>query len=169
MRRPRFSFAVLGCVVLFCVLFRVFGAADLLAAPSGELSARLDAVVQEAIDDGTIPGAVVLVGRGDAILHRKAYGLRSIEPARLPMQLDTIFDCASLTKVVVTAPAVMMLVEEGKIRLADRVTKHLPDFSDGESPITLLNLLTHFSGLRPDVDLEPVWSGYETGINKAYE
>ena len=141
----------------------------MLAAPSGELSERLDAVVQEAIDGATIPGAVVLVGRGDAILHRKAYGLRSIEPTRLPMQLDTIFDCASLTKVVVTAPAVMMLVEEGKVRLADRVTKHLPDFSEGESPITLLDLLTHFSGLRPDVDLEPVWTGYETGINKAYE
>jgi uncharacterized protein YbbC (DUF1343 family) len=169
MRWPRISFAILRCVVLFCLLFRVFGVAELLAAPSGELSERLDAVVQEAVDDGTIPGAVVLVGRGDAIPHRKAYGLRSIEPTRQPMQLDTIFDCASLTKVVVTAPAVMMLVEEGKVRLADRVTKHLPDFSGGESPIRLLDLLTHFSGLRPDVDLEPVWSGYETGINKAYE
>ena len=116
-----------------------------------------------------MPGAVVLVGRSGEILHRKAYGLRSIEPARQPMQLDTIFDCASLTKVVVTAPAVMMLVEEGKIRLTDPVTKHLPNFSGGESPITLLELLTHFSGLRPDLELEPAWSGYETGIDKAYE
>ena len=155
--------------VSLAVLFCVFGAVSLVAAPSGQLSERLDAVVQEAIDDGIMPGAVVLVGRGDEVVHRKAYGLRSIEPAREPMQLDTIFDCASLTKVVATAPAVMMLVEEGKVRLSDRVTKHLPDFSEGESPITLLQLLTHFSGLRPDVDLEPAWNGYETGINKAYE
>ncbi len=155
--------------ITFALLFGIFGGADLQAAPSRQLSGRLDAVVQEAIDDGTMPGAVVLVGRGGEILHRKAYGLRSIEPARQPMQLDTIFDCASLTKVVVTAPAVMMLVEEGKIRLADPVTRHLPNFSGGESPITLLELLTHFSGLRPDLDLEPAWSGYETGIDKAYE
>ena len=155
----------------FALLFCIFGGADLQAqaAPSWQMSGRLDAVVQEAIDDAIMPGAVVLVGRGDDILHRKAYGLRSIEPTRQPMQLDTIFDCASLTKVVATTPAVMMLVEEGKIRLTDRVTKHLPDFSEGQSPITLLDLLTHFSGLRPDVDLEPAWSGYETGINKAYE
>ena len=157
---PRISFAILFCIS---------AVVNLHAEPGGQLSERLDAVVQEAIDDGTMPGAVVLAGRGGEILHRKAYGLRSIEPARQPMQLDTIFDCASLTKVVATTPAIMMLVEEGKIRLADRVTKHLPNFSGGESPITLLELLTHFSGLRPDLDLEPAWSGYETGINKAYE
>ena len=79
--------------VSLAVLFCVFGAVSLVAAPSGQLSERLDAVVQEAIDDGTMPGAVVLVGRGDEVLHRKAYGLRSIEPARQPMRLDTIFDC----------------------------------------------------------------------------
>ena len=62
------------------------------------------------------------------------------------MEIDTIFDCASLTKVVVTAPAMMMLVEEGRLRLIDRVTKHLPEFSGGESPITVKQLLTHFSG-----------------------
>ena len=157
--------------ITFTLLFCIFGGADLQAqaAPNGQLSGRLDAVIQEAIDEAIMPGAVVLVGRSDEILHRKAYGLRSIEPTRQPMQLDTIFDCASLTKVVATTPSVMMLVEEGKIRLTDRVTKHLPDFSEGQSPITLLDLLTHFSGLRPDVDLEPAWSGYETGINKAYE
>ena len=85
------------------------------------------------------------------------------------MEIDTIFDCASLTKVLITAPAVMMLVEEGRLRLIDRVTKHLPEFSGGKSLITVKQLLTHFSGLRPDVDLEPEWSGYETGIQRAYQ
>jgi uncharacterized protein YbbC (DUF1343 family) len=81
------------------------------------------------------------------------------------MNVDTVFDAASLTKVVATAPAVMMLVEEGRIRLDDRVRTHLPDFKGGD--ITIRQLLTHTSGLRPDLDLEPVWSGYETGVAKA--
>ncbi|MEK7753030.1 MAG: serine hydrolase, partial [Acidobacteriota bacterium] len=61
----------------------------------------------------------------------------------------------------------MKLFEEGKIRLNDPVTRYLPAFQDGKSDITVRHLLTHFSGLRPDLDLEPAWSGYETGIQKA--
>jgi uncharacterized protein YbbC (DUF1343 family)/CubicO group peptidase (beta-lactamase class C family) len=61
----------------------------------------------------------------------------------------------------------MKLFEQGKIRLDDPVTKYLPEFQDGHSPITIRNLMTHFSGLRPDLDLKPVWSGYETGIHRA--
>ena len=131
-------------------------------------SATLDAVLERAVADGTIPGGVLLVGQGDQILHHKAYGYRSLVPAKEPARLDTIYDCASLTKVVVTAPAVMMLVEQGRVRLDDRVTAYLPKFRNGDSAITVRQLLTHYSGLRPDVDLEPVWSGYETGIAKAY-
>ncbi len=140
-----------------------------LAADAPELVARLDAVLERAVAAGKTPGAVLLVARQGKVLYRKAHGSRSLEPERRPMEIDTIFDCASLTKVLVTAPAVMMLVEEGRLRLIDRVTKHLPEFSGGQSAITVKQLLTHFSGLRPDVDLEPVWSGYETGIQKAYE
>ena len=141
-----------------------------LAGPAAawEAADRLDAVLDEAIADGITPGAVLIVGRRDEILHRKAYGHRSLEPERETMTLDTIFDCASLTKVMATAPAVMQLIEQGKLRLNDRLTKHLPDFARGESDIRIVDLLTHFSGLRPDVDLEPEWSGYETGIALAY-
>ncbi len=141
-----------------------------LAAPAAtwRASDRLDAVLDEAIADGITPGAVLVVGRRTEILHRKAYGYRSLAPERETMTLDTIFDCASLTKVMATAPAIMQLVEQGKLRLNDRLTKHLPDFADGESDIRIVDLLTHFSGLRPDVDLEPEWSGYETGIAMAY-
>ncbi len=142
--------------------------APLTAQDTWQGSQRLDAVMEQAVKDGTIPGAVLLVGRGDGIVHRKAYGSRSLVPRREAMTLDTIFDCASLTKVVVTAPAVMMLVEEGKLRLDDRVTKHLPGFAGGNSSITVRQLLTHFSGLRPDLDLDPPWSGYQTGIELAY-
>jgi uncharacterized protein YbbC (DUF1343 family)/CubicO group peptidase (beta-lactamase class C family) len=103
------------------------------------------------------------------MLHRKAYGYRSLQPRREEMTLDTIFDFASLTKVMATAPAIMQLAELGKIRLGDRLTAYLPDFAGGKSGIRLHDLLTHFSGLRPDLDLEPPWSGYETGIQKAYQ
>ena len=127
----------------------------------------LDAALEQAVTEGRIPGAVLLVSHQGRIVHRKAYGLRSLTPRREPMTVDTIFDAASLTKVVATTPAIMKLFEEGKLRLNDRVTQYLPEFQGGASEITVRNLLTHFSGLRPDVDLEPPWSGYDTGIQKA--
>ena len=83
------------------------------------------------------------------------------------MTLDTIFDIASLTKVVATTPAVMKLFEQGKIRMTDPVTAYLPEFQGGHSDITVRDLMTHFSGMRPDLELEPSWSGYDTGIRRA--
>ncbi|HWR54402.1 MAG TPA: exo-beta-N-acetylmuramidase NamZ domain-containing protein [Bryobacteraceae bacterium] len=130
-------------------------------------SAKLDAIIKEAIQDDLIPGAVLIVGRGGRIVHRRAYGFRAVEPRREPMTVDTVFDIASLTKVVATTSAIAKLFEAGKLRLNDRVTQYLPEFQGGDSPITVRNLLTHFSGMRPDVDLKPVWSGYDTGVKLA--
>lgn len=130
-------------------------------------SARLDAAIQQAIRTNQIPGAVLLVGQNGKVLHYRAYGNRALRPAREAMTRDTVFDAASLTKVVATTSAIMKLVEEGKVRLNDPVTAYLPEFQNGKSEITVRQLLTHFSGLRPDVDLRPVWSGYETGIKLA--
>jgi uncharacterized protein YbbC (DUF1343 family)/CubicO group peptidase (beta-lactamase class C family) len=130
-------------------------------------SAALDEAIETAVKDGLIPGAVLIAGQENRILHRKAYGNRALVPAREAMTADTIFDAASLTKVVACTPSIMKLVELGKVRIADPVTTYLPEFQGGKSDITVRNLLTHFSGLRPDLDLEPAWSGYETGIKKA--
>ncbi|MBM3787243.1 MAG: DUF1343 domain-containing protein [Acidobacteria bacterium] len=130
-------------------------------------SGDLDRTIEEAVAAGQAPGAVLWVGQGDRILHRKAYGSRSLTPAREPMTMDTIFDAASLTKVVATATAMMRLVEQGKVRLNDKVSDYLPGYQGGKSAITVRMLLTHFSGLRPDVDLEPEWSGYQNGIQRA--
>jgi CubicO group peptidase (beta-lactamase class C family) len=130
-------------------------------------SAALDAQMQQAIKDGLIPGGVLLVGHDGNIVHFKAYGQRALVPSREAMTVDTIFDLASLTKVVATTPAIMKLFEQGKIRLIDPVTVYLPEFQGGRSDITVRDLLTHFSGLRPDLDVEPAWSGYDTGIRKA--
>jgi len=130
-------------------------------------AAALDDAIEQAIRENQIPGAVLLIGHNGEVVYRKAYGDRAVMPAAEPMTVDTIFDCASLTKVVATTTALMKLLEQGKLRLNDRVTEYLPEFQGGKSDIRIRNLLTHFSGLRPDLDLEPPWTGYETGVQRA--
>jgi uncharacterized protein YbbC (DUF1343 family)/CubicO group peptidase (beta-lactamase class C family) len=152
-----------------------FGAVLLLAsagalarpAATEQSFPQVDAILNDAVQSGLIPGAVVAIGHNGQVVYRKAYGSRTLIPRREAMTLDTIFDAASLTKVVATTPSVMKLFEEGKIRLDDPVTKYLPEFQGGTSDITVRLVMTHFSGLPPDLDLEPRWSGYETGIEKA--
>src|SRR3979411_1486939 len=84
-------------------------------------------LVEAAIARHELPGAVVLVGRGDAVLYRRAFGRRAVLPVPEPMTEDTIFDLASLTKVVATTTSVMRLVEEGRIRLNDPVGEFIPE------------------------------------------
>jgi uncharacterized protein YbbC (DUF1343 family)/CubicO group peptidase (beta-lactamase class C family) len=137
-------------------------------------SARLELiapVVEAAIAAGQLPGAVVLVGRGDQVLYRRAFGNRALKPAVEAMSLDTIFDVASLTKVVATTTAVMKLVEDGRLRLTDRVAAYVPGFDRyGKDRITIRHLLTHVSGLRPDLDLDvPFEGGAAEAIQRAVE
>jgi uncharacterized protein YbbC (DUF1343 family) len=127
--------------------------------------ARVDAIVSAGIDAKQTPGAVLLAGHRGAIVYRKAYGHRALAPSAEPMTLDTIFDLASLTKVVATTTSVMMLVEEGRIRLNDRVSTYIPEFGKhGKDAITIQHLLTHVSGLRPDLDLANPWTGDDAAI-----
>src|SRR5689334_11312299 len=79
--------------------------------------AQMDAIINAEIAQHHLPGAVVLVARNRRIIWNKSYGSRALEPAREPMTVDTIFDLASLTKVVATATSIMILVERGKVRL----------------------------------------------------
>lgn len=130
-------------------------------------AAAVDEQINRAVSTGLIPGAVLLIGHDGQVVYRKAYGERALIPAREAMTADTIFDAASLTKVIATTSALMKLFDQGKIRLNDPVTNYLPEFQGGRSEITIRNLMTHFSGLRPDLDLQPVWSGYDTGIHRA--
>jgi len=130
-------------------------------------AADLDRAIEQAIQEDKIPGAVLLIGHNGNVVYRKAYGKRAITPSPEPMTVDTIFDLASLTKVVATTSCIMKLFEEGRIWLDDPVTSYLPEFQGGKSAITVRDLMTHFSGLRPDLDLDPPWSGYDTGIRRA--
>ena len=130
----------------------------------------IEPLVLDEIEQQKLPGAVVLVGRHDRILYQKAIGRRAVVPAAETMTLDTIFDLASLTKVIATATAITMLIEDGKIRLNDRVSTFVPGFERyGKADITIRHLLTHMSGLRPDVDLVQPWSGYDTAMSLAIE
>jgi uncharacterized protein YbbC (DUF1343 family)/CubicO group peptidase (beta-lactamase class C family) len=131
--------------------------------------ARMDAVIREAIAKHETPGAVVLVGRRGRIVWRKAYGDRATTPAREPMTVDTIFDLASLTKVVATATSIMILVERGQVRLTDPVWHYIPELK-GESrdDMTVEHLLTHRAGYAPDFDLSEKWTGYDAALKKLY-
>jgi len=131
--------------------------------------AVVDSIVQEAIHAGQIPGAVVLVWHNGQVLYRKAFGYRALEPRRELMTVDTVFDLASLTKVVATTTAVMQLVEKGEVRLNDPVAKYIPEFAqNGKEDITVRGLLTHYSGLEPDLDLTHVWQGRDTAFSMAF-
>jgi uncharacterized protein YbbC (DUF1343 family)/CubicO group peptidase (beta-lactamase class C family) len=154
-------------------------AAPFAAQPAGQSADQslqlknldgIEPLVRQAISEKKLPGAVVLIGRRDRIVYEKAIGNRALVPAVEPMTLDTIFDLASLTKVVATTTSIMMLVEEGKIRLSDRVSSLIPGFERyGKADITVRHLMTHLSGLRPDVDLGDAWSGADTAITIAIE
>src|SRR6202522_114824 len=144
------------------------GAGRKSVAPSNRLGV-LDSIVQEAIRDGQIPGAVVLVGHDGQVIYRKAFGERSLEPRREAMTVDTIFDLASLTKVVATTTAVMQLVQKGQIRVNEPVAKYIPEFAEnGKEEITIRELLSLFSGLPKDLDLSQSWEGRETALHMAY-
>src|SRR5262249_49800309 len=127
---------------------------------------QIDEVIAAEIMKKQLPGAVVLVGRQGKVVWRHAYGNRTLEPQTETMTLDTIFDLASLTKVVRTATCVMILVERGQVRLGDPVARYIPEFAEmGKRNITVEQLMTHRSGFPPDNDIKD----YEQGPAKAFE
>jgi len=159
-------------VFLICVLLRL-PAAEIAAQglPAAEPQsvgmdpqalARIDEVVNADIAAKKLPGAVVVVGHKGKIVYRKAFGSRSLVPTVEKMTIDTIFDVASLTKPIATATSIMILVEQGKLRLNDTIGKYIPDIDDEQAKrVTVLQLLTHTSGYRPDFDLGEKWTGRE--------
>jgi uncharacterized protein YbbC (DUF1343 family)/CubicO group peptidase (beta-lactamase class C family) len=140
------------------------------AASAAERFRRIDEAIADEIKAQKLQGAVVIVGQRDRILYRKAYGHRAVEPSREVMTVDTIFDAASLTKVVATTTSAMILIQEGRLRLNERVADFVPGFERyGKNNITIRHLLTHESGLRPDIDWSYEWVGYDKAIELAIE
>jgi uncharacterized protein YbbC (DUF1343 family)/CubicO group peptidase (beta-lactamase class C family) len=137
---------------------------------SGKQLARIDEAVNESIRRQEMPGAVVLVGRKGKIVYRKAFGNRVVEPKPEAMTVDTIFDLASLTKVVATATSMMILVEQGRVRLADQVIRYIPEFGQvGKDKITVEQLLTHRAGFVPDNSIRDYEDGPEKAMQRIYE
>ena len=135
--------------------------------PPAKLAA-MDAAIAEAIALQRIPGGVLWLEHQGQVHHR-AYGNQALEPAVIPAQLDTIYDAASLTKVVATTTAILQLVERGRLELDAPASRYLPAFrGEGKEAITLRQLLTHTAGLRPGVDLLPAWSGPEKTMRRVY-
>ncbi len=121
-----------------------------------DLLQNIAPIVENSIQNGSYPGAVILISHRGKIVYQGVFGSRRIVPDVAPMQLDTIFDLASLTKVVATTPAVMQLVEQGKIELDAPVAKYWPEFAkQGKDKITIRELLTHTSGLPEDFAKDP--------------
>jgi len=118
---------------------------------------KVERALDKAIERAEIPGAVVLARmprEGEVLDYAWVRGVAVQRPERIPMQRDTIFDLASLTKVLATTTAVMQLVDEGTVGLDDPVAKHLPTFADrGKEAVTVRHLLTHSAGLKP-------WRGF---------
>src|SRR6185503_10541913 len=109
--------------------------------------ASMDLVINDEIAKGRLPGAVVFAGRKGHLVWEKVYGSRAVDPSREAMTPDTIFDVASLTKVVATATSIMILVQRGKVRLTDPVSLYIPELKgEGREKITIEHLLTHRSG-----------------------
>ena len=132
-----------------------------------EKLAEMDVAINEAITEGRCPGGVLWVEHQGTSYH-KAFGKRALVPADETMTEDTIFDAASLTKVVACTPALMLLVERGQIKLEERVRTYIPEFTGGgKEEVTVRQLITHTSGLRPDVSLKPDWSGSDAAIRLA--
>jgi uncharacterized protein YbbC (DUF1343 family)/CubicO group peptidase (beta-lactamase class C family) len=163
----------IGLLILVVCSLPVYSFAQLpLANPaavsvSSHQLARMDDVINKDIAERRLPGAVVLVGRNGRVVWRKAYGSRVIEPSREAMTTNTIFDVASLTKVVATATSIMILVEQGRIRLSDPLSKYIPEIDkEGRERITIELLLTHRSGYAPDFDLKERWTGYDEAITR---
>ena len=122
-------------------------------------------IVEAAVNAGKIPGAVVLIGHDGQVVYRKAFGNKSLVPERRPLTPDTIYDLASMTKVIATTTAIMQLVEQGKIVLSAPVSDYWPEFKqNGKESVTIRELMTHYSGLPPDLPLKPAWTGYATAM-----
>jgi uncharacterized protein YbbC (DUF1343 family) len=128
--------------------------------------AFIDRAVEDEIAGKKLPGCVVLIGRQGKVVFLKAYGQKQVEPEPVAMTIDTVFDLASITKPVATATSLMILVEEGKLQVRERVTQYIPEFAQkGKDRITVLQLLTHQSGLIADNPL----SDYDDGPQRAFE
>jgi CubicO group peptidase (beta-lactamase class C family) len=135
------------------------------AVSSGQTAQAISAIVNEEIAAGHLIGGVVVLGIGDRIVLRQAYGQRSVTPDVKPATIDTIYDAASLTKVMATSVAIMQLVERGQIDLDRPAATYWPAFAaNGKGDITVRQLMTHYGGLPAGIPTRG-WSDYQGALD----
>lgn len=168
----RYPLALIGACALSLMAATSVSQAEVPVVPAASLGLnqqqldRIDALVEAEIEAKRLPGCVVAIGRTGGIGFLKAYGNRRVQPSPEPMTVDTLFDMASLTKPIATATSVMILVEQGQVRLRNPIAEYIPEFGqNGKEHITVEDLLVHRGGLIPDNALKD----YEDGVEKAWE
>ena len=152
-------------LVLACATATTPASAAPPATSPTQAAEAIGAIVRDEIANGKVPGAVVVLGIGDRIVVRQAYGNRSVMPSVQPATLDTIYDAASLTKVMATSVAIMQLVERGQIELDRPAAAYWPAFAaNGKGDITVRQLLTHYAALPAGIPTR-AWSGNEGALD----
>jgi len=125
---------------------------------------KVDKVIESAIADSAFPGAVILIQKNGKVLYKKAYGYYTYDHSSGHIKLNTMYDLASLTKVIATTTATMICYDRGLFKLDDKVSKYFPQFGvNGKENVTIRNLLVHDSGLRPDL---PSYRAFDSVKNK---
>src|SRR5206468_921062 len=143
------------------------GAQPIPAGLKAPKLAEMDAAINAAIAERKLPGGVLWVEHRGQVYHR-AYGNRAVEPKKEPMTEDTVFDLASLTKVVATAPAMMLLVERGQVKLEEPACTYLAEFKGaGKEGVTIRHLMTHTSGMPSTFTRGWPSAGYDEAIHTA--
>ncbi|MEO1527148.1 MAG: serine hydrolase domain-containing protein [Planctomycetota bacterium] len=171
-----FAFSLTGLPFTFAIFLSSVVFADGLprAKPESvgmrdDRLARISDVVAEGLSKKKMPGCVVTIGRRGRIVYQKAFGFRQLEPDRVPMTVDTVFDLASLTKPIATATSAMILFERGDLRMRDRVSEYVPSFANsGKEAATIEDLLTHQAGLIPDNALADYRDGRAAAFQNIY-
>ncbi|MDA1230175.1 MAG: DUF1343 domain-containing protein [Planctomycetota bacterium] len=129
----------------------------------------IDVIVREGLEQEKMPGCVVLIGRRQVVVFRRAYGFRQLLPEKIEMTTETVFDLASLTKPIATATSVMLLVQQGRVELNASVASYLPEFAqNGKDSITIQHLLTHTGGLIADNSINDYANGPAEAISRIY-
>lgn len=150
--------------VVACATVATPAAAAPPAATPSQAAEAIGAIVQDEIAAGRVPGAVVVLGIGGKVVLRQAYGRRSVMPAVRPATVDTIYDAASLTKVMATSVAIMQLVERGQVDLDRPAAAYWPAFAaNGKADITVRQLMTHYAALPAGIPTR-AWSGTEGAL-----
>ena len=151
------------------VIFSTCGVCEKVQQKKELSFAGVDEVIVKAISEKRAPGAVVIVGNNKEIIYEHAYGFRQLLPTSQRMELETIFDIASLTKIVATTTAIMLLYEPGLIDIKKSVATYLPDFGvQGKGKVTIEQIMRHRAGLIPGNPKEEYKNGFPTALKSIY-